>query len=114
MEGFNMELGFASLISSFAALARGNANLATLSIGLSSPLVPPLPGCLDGPEAGGLGKHGRFEGDVSTSRQDAGLGDQVNFSFKIFEPVSITCTQFSIDTIAYTYPVPQNHSQVWG
>ena len=88
MEGLNMDLGFSSFVSGFSALARGNANLATLSIGLADPSVPPLPGCIDGPEAGGLGKHGRFEGDVSNSRQDAGLGDQVNFSMTIFQGVS--------------------------
>ena len=36
-----------------------------LSIGGVSPLVPPLPGKIDGPETGGIAKHGRFEGDYS-------------------------------------------------
>lgn len=33
-----------------------------LSIGGVSALVPPLPGSIDGPEVGGIAKHGRFEG----------------------------------------------------
>jgi len=90
MEGFNQDLGFASFVTTFSALARGNANLDTLSIGLADPRVPPLPDCIDGPTAGGLGKHGRFEGDVSNSRNDAGLGDQVNFDLQIFDHVSIS------------------------
>jgi hypothetical protein len=43
-------------------LARGNAYLDLLSIGGQTPLVPPLPGEIDGPVAGGIAKHGRFEG----------------------------------------------------
>lgn len=85
MEGLNMDLAFASFVTGFSALARGNANLALLSIGHPSADVPPLPGCIDGPEAGGLAKHGRFEGDVSNSRQDAGLGNHVDFSMKIYD-----------------------------
>ena len=33
-----------------------------ISIGGASPLVPPLPGMIDGPVTGGIAKHGRFEG----------------------------------------------------
>lgn len=82
-----MDRAFASFVSSFSALARGNANIDMLSIGHPSPDVPPLPNCLDGPEAGGLGKHGRFEGDVSNSREDAGVGNHIDFSLKIFDGV---------------------------
>jgi len=88
MEGLNMDLAFASFVTGFSALARGNANIDMLSIGHPSIEVPPLPGCIDGPEAGGLAKHGRFEGDVSNSRQDAGLGNQVDFSMEIYDGVS--------------------------
>jgi len=85
MEGLNMDLAFASFVTGFSALARGNANIDMLSIGHPSVEVPPLPGCIDGSEAGGLAKHGRFEGDVSNSRQDAGLGNQVDFSMEIYD-----------------------------
>jgi hypothetical protein len=69
-------------------MARGNANIAKLSIGFPSEEVPPLPGCIDGPEAGGLAKHNRFEGDVSNSRVDHGLGDSVNFNQTSFDAVT--------------------------
>lgn len=79
-EAANMEADFSAFVVSFATLARGNANTAMLSIGSSSHSVPPLPGCIDGHEAGGLAKHGRFEGDCSTSRTDNGIGDSINFN----------------------------------
>lgn len=85
MEGGNMEHDFAAFVVSFATMARGNANTAMLSIGFESDKVPPLPGCIDGTSAGGLAKHGRFEGDVSSSRPDAGVGDSVNFNPAIFD-----------------------------
>jgi len=66
-------------------MARGNANIAKLSIGFPSAEVPPLPGCIDGPEAGGLAKHFRFEGDVSNSRIDNALGDSVNYNMTSFD-----------------------------
>ena len=47
-------------------LSRGNAYVNLLSIGLPTPLVPPLPGNIDGPQALGLATHGRFEGETST------------------------------------------------
>src|ERR1700753_1267626 len=84
MEGANMEHDFAAFVVSFATLARGNANTAMLSIGFNSTKVPPLPGCIDGFVAGGLAKHGRFEGDVSSTRSDAGVGDAVNFNSLLY------------------------------
>ena len=68
-------------------MARGNANIAKLSIGFPSDEVPPLPGCIDGFEAGGLAKHNRFEGDVSNSRINHALGDSVNYNMTSFEAV---------------------------
>ena len=73
-EGFNLGYDFARAVSSLAVLTRGNPLLNLVSIGGASPLVPPLPGAIDG-TPGGLSKHGRFEGDVSMTRQDAALGD---------------------------------------
>ena len=46
-------------------LSRGNAYLNLLSIGGPAKEVPPLPGKIDGPVAGGLATHGRFEGSTS-------------------------------------------------
>ncbi|KAG6809470.1 hypothetical protein H0H92_016112, partial [Tricholoma furcatifolium] len=56
-----------------------------LSIGLDTPLIPPLPGQIDGPKARGLGAHGRVEGDVSMTRQDFAIGDNVNFQPDLFD-----------------------------
>jgi hypothetical protein len=84
MEGPNMEHDFAAFVVSFATMARGNANTAMLSIGFPSDEVPPLPGCIDGPVAGGLATHGRFEGDVSSSRTDHFIGDSVDFNATMF------------------------------
>lgn len=50
------------ILSSHTQLARGNAFIDRMSIGGPSPLVPPLPGKIDGPVAGGIATHGRFEG----------------------------------------------------
>lgn len=86
MEGGNMEHDFAAFVQvSFATMARGNANTAMLSIGFESDKVPPLPGCIDGNSAGGIARHGRFEGDVSSSRTDHGVGDSVNFNSTMFD-----------------------------
>jgi Peroxidase, family 2 len=84
-EGANMEANFSAFVVSFATMARGNPNIAMLSIGFESDRVPPLPGCIDGPVAGGLAMHGRFEGDVSSSRTDHGIGDSVNFNATMFK-----------------------------
>ena len=43
-------------------LARGNPYIGMLSIGHSAESIPPPPGKLDGPVAGGIAMHGRFEG----------------------------------------------------
>lgn len=58
-----------------------------LSIGDADELVPPLPGCIDGPIAGGLSKAGRIEGDVSLSRDDASEGSPSKFSPRLFDEV---------------------------
>ena len=92
-----MDLAFASFVTGFSALARGNANIDMLSIGHPSIDVPPLPGCIDGPEAGGLAKHGRFEGDVSTSRTDHGVGDSVHFNSTMFNELLGYVARFGDD-----------------
>jgi hypothetical protein len=83
MEAFNMDHDFGQFVVSFATvglsmhllkifsfsltieqLARGNAFIGKLSIGGVSDKIPPLPGKIDGPVAGGIAKHGRFEGMI--------------------------------------------------
>jgi len=48
-----------------------------LSIGLPAPDIPPVPGQLDGPIAGGIGTHGRFEGEISD--MDLQLGSDESY-----------------------------------
>jgi len=79
-----MEYDLASALAAFGILARGNAEVNLLSIGLPTPLVPPLPGNIDGPQALGIATHGRFEGDVSMTRADAAIGDNRNFNQGLF------------------------------
>lgn len=43
-------------------LARGNPYIGKLSIAHDASDIPPPPGKFDGPVAGGIAKHGRFEG----------------------------------------------------
>ncbi|KZS94788.1 Cloroperoxidase [Sistotremastrum niveocremeum HHB9708] len=83
--GYNMEHDLASALSALAILARGNAFINLVSLGGESDLVPPLPGKIDGPTAGGLAKHGRFEGDVSLTRHDIGEGDYQNFQDDLYD-----------------------------
>jgi len=93
-EGFNMDYDLASALTAFGVLARGNAFVDLLSIGLPTPLVPPLPGNLDGPQALGLATHGRFEGDVSMTRADAAIGDNRNFNQTLFNELLAVVAQF--------------------
>jgi hypothetical protein len=53
---------YCSVITYPRKLARGNAFVNKISIGGVSPLVPPLPGQIDGPETRGIAAHGRGEG----------------------------------------------------
>ncbi|KAG6832013.1 hypothetical protein H0H92_006049 [Tricholoma furcatifolium] len=55
--GFNMDYDLASAL----------ASIGMLSIGLDTPLIPPLPGEVDGPKARGLAAHGRIEGEHLTN-----------------------------------------------
>ncbi|KAJ7350630.1 hypothetical protein DFH08DRAFT_861968 [Mycena albidolilacea] len=50
-----------------------------------TPLVPPLPGGIDGPSVGGIAKHGRFEGDASMTRADAFIGDNRDFQNILYD-----------------------------
>jgi hypothetical protein len=81
MEGFNVEHDFAVFVVSFATvshesrrhlaitltnklfqLARGNPYIGRISIVHEASDIPPPPNKIDGPTAGGIAKHGRFEG----------------------------------------------------
>ncbi|KAG6884794.1 hypothetical protein C0993_008284, partial [Termitomyces sp. T159_Od127] len=81
---FNMDYDLASGLTAFGMLARGNAFTDQLSIGLDTPLIPALPGEIDGNTTRGLAAHGRFEGDVSMTRQDWAIGDNIHFQPDLF------------------------------
>ncbi|KAJ7350624.1 hypothetical protein DFH08DRAFT_861948 [Mycena albidolilacea] len=66
-------------------LTRGNPFIDKISIGGESPLVPPLPGGIDGSSVGGIAKHGRLEGDASLTRADAFIGDNRNFQNILYD-----------------------------
>ncbi|KAF7354113.1 Cloroperoxidase [Mycena venus] len=85
MEAFNVDVNFAGGLAAVNFLTRGNPFVNKVSIGGPSPLVPPLPGNIDGPVALGIAAHGRLEGDVSLTRADAAIGDSVNFQDQIFD-----------------------------
>ncbi|KAJ7066373.1 Chloroperoxidase [Mycena amicta] len=85
MEAFNIELMFGATMVTNNMLTRGNSFVNKISIGGVSPLVPPLPGHIDGPETGGIAKHGRFEGDASMTRADALIGDNRNFQDILYD-----------------------------
>jgi len=93
-DGYNMDYGLASALTSFGMLARGNAFIDLLSIGGPVPEIPALPGKIDGPVAGGLATHGRFEGDVSMTRQDAAIGDNRHFQVDLYDELLVTLGQF--------------------
>ncbi|KAJ7655390.1 Chloroperoxidase [Mycena rosella] len=85
MEAFNLELIFGANMAANNMLTRGNPFIDKLSIGGVSSLVPPLPGQIDGPETGGIAKHGRFEGDASLTRADAFIGDNRDFQDILYD-----------------------------
>ncbi|KAJ7772047.1 Chloroperoxidase [Mycena maculata] len=85
MEAFNVELMFAANMAANNMLTRGNPFVNKISIGGVSPLVPPLPGLIDGPVTGGIAKHGRFEGDASMTRADAFIGDNRDFQNILYD-----------------------------
>ncbi|KAF7339243.1 Cloroperoxidase [Mycena venus] len=94
MEAFNMELHFAAGLAALNFVTRGNTFVNKISIGGVSPLVPPLPGNIDGPVTGGIAKHGRFEGDASISRADAAIGDNRNFQEKVYDLDLVQLSKF--------------------
>ncbi|KAG6898492.1 hypothetical protein C0993_006454, partial [Termitomyces sp. T159_Od127] len=95
---FNMDYDLASGLTAFGMLARGNAFTDQLSIGLDTPLIPPLPGAIDGNMTRGLAAHGRFEGDVSMTRQDYALGDNIHFQPDLFDELLDIVAQVGYDS----------------
>ncbi|KAJ6497535.1 hypothetical protein C8R45DRAFT_130331 [Mycena sanguinolenta] len=85
MEAFNLELHLGATMLANNFLTRGNVFIDKISIGGVSPLVPPYPGEIDGPETGGIAKHGRFEGDASMTRADAFIGDNRDFQDILYD-----------------------------
>ncbi|KAF8062548.1 hypothetical protein FPV67DRAFT_1673020 [Lyophyllum atratum] len=96
--GLNMDYDLASGLAAFGMLARGNPFLDKISIGLDTPLIPPLPGKIDGPITRGVAAHGRFEGDVSMTRQDASIGDNRNFQADLYAKLLSQVAQFGNDS----------------
>ncbi|KAJ7588830.1 Chloroperoxidase [Mycena floridula] len=92
MEALNTDVTFAAVI-----LTRGNPFANKISIGGVSPLVPPLPGKIDGPETAGIAKHGRIEGDASLTRADAFIGDNRNFQEALFDEDLVQLAKFGDD-----------------
>ncbi|KAJ6486269.1 hypothetical protein DFH09DRAFT_1106131 [Mycena vulgaris] len=79
-EAFNIDRDVGSGMAALNILTRGNPFVNKVSIGGVSPLVPALPGQIDGPETQGIAKHGRVEGDASMTRSDVHIGDNRNFN----------------------------------
>ncbi|KAJ7935207.1 Chloroperoxidase [Mycena leptocephala] len=97
MEAFNLELNFGLGMAANNMLTRGNPFANKISIGGASPLVPPLPGKIDGPVTGGIAKHGRFEGDASMTRADAFIGDNRNFQDILYDLDLLQLGKFGSD-----------------
>ncbi|KAJ6521534.1 hypothetical protein DFH09DRAFT_1331107 [Mycena vulgaris] len=83
-EAFNIDPKMASVVYP-RKLTRGNPFVNKVSIGGVSPLVPPLPGQIDGPVTQGIAKHGRVEGDGSLTRSDVHIGDNRNFNQTLWD-----------------------------
>ncbi|KAJ7917256.1 Chloroperoxidase [Mycena leptocephala] len=84
-EAFNIDRDMGVGMAALNLLARGNAFVNKISIGGISPLVPPLPGQIDGPETRGIAAHGRGEGDASMTRSDVHIGDSRNFNQTLWD-----------------------------
>ncbi|KAH7100840.1 Chloroperoxidase [Auriculariales sp. MPI-PUGE-AT-0066] len=102
VEGFGMHPDVAGFLVGYGVLTRGNANLAMLSIGdADDELIPALPGCLDGKVAGGISKPGRFEGDISLTRSDAGsspTGDAAKFNPALYDQLLLYVGKYGNST----------------
>ncbi|KAF7300837.1 Cloroperoxidase [Mycena kentingensis (nom. inval.)] len=97
MEAFNLPQAVAAVLAANNFLSRGNVFINKLSIGGVTPLVPPLPGKIDGPTTRGIAAHGRFEGDASITRQDAFIGDNRDFQDILYDLALLQLGKFGGD-----------------
>ncbi|KAF7329957.1 Cloroperoxidase [Mycena kentingensis (nom. inval.)] len=93
-EAFNIPVNMAAGMAANNFLTRGNIFINKISIGGISPLIPPLPGQIDGPETQGIAKHGRGEGDASMTRADAFIGDNRNFQNILYDMALLQLGKF--------------------
>ncbi|KAJ7271644.1 hypothetical protein C8J57DRAFT_1319447, partial [Mycena rebaudengoi] len=96
-EAFNLDRDMASGMAAVNILTRGNPFVNKISIGGVSPVVPPLPHKIDGPETQGIAKHGRVEGDASMTRSDVHIGDNRNFNQTLWNTDLEQLAQFGDD-----------------
>ncbi|KAJ7301745.1 Chloroperoxidase [Mycena albidolilacea] len=96
-EAFNIDRDMGVGMASLNLLARGNAFVNKISIGGVSPLVPPLPGQIDGPETRGIAAHGRGEGDASMTRSDIHIGNSRNFNQTLWDEDLEILAKFGAD-----------------
>ncbi|KAF7314220.1 Cloroperoxidase [Mycena kentingensis (nom. inval.)] len=106
MEAFNIESNFGSIMLANNMLTRANVFTNQISIGGVSDLIPPMPHNVDGPEVGGISKHGRFEGDASMTRADALLGDNVHFQDILYDMDLLSLGKFGANG-------PEGDNTVW-
>ncbi|KAJ6581243.1 Chloroperoxidase [Mycena capillaripes] len=85
MEAFNIERNLGAFMVASNMMTGGNSFVNKISIGGVSPLVPPLPGGIEGPVTSGIAIHGRVEGDASITRADTFIGDSRNFQEDLFD-----------------------------
>ncbi|KAJ7501580.1 hypothetical protein B0H11DRAFT_2224456 [Mycena galericulata] len=97
MEAFNVEVHQAANMVSNNMLTRGNPFANKICIGGVTPLVPRLPGNIDGEQPGGIAKHGRFEGDASMTRADAFIGDNRYFQEDLYDMDLLSLKEFGDD-----------------
>ncbi|KAF9028895.1 Cloroperoxidase [Hymenopellis radicata] len=96
-EAYNIDRDMAVRMVSLPMLGRGNPFVNKISIGGVSPLVPPLPGQIDGPETRGIAAHGRCEGDGSMTRSDVHIGDNRNFNQTLWDQTLEILAKFGDD-----------------
>ncbi|KAJ7846301.1 Chloroperoxidase [Mycena leptocephala] len=76
VEAFNLEINFGAFLVAANMLLRGNPFVNKISIGGTSPLVPPLPGNIGSKVTGG---------DASITRADVHIGDNRNFQDILYD-----------------------------
>ncbi|KAJ6517500.1 hypothetical protein C8R47DRAFT_1255140 [Mycena vitilis] len=96
-KAFNLDRDISSGMAALNILTRGNPFVNKISIGGISPLVPPLPNKIDGPETQGIAKHGRVEGDASMTRSDVHTGDNRNFNQTLWDEDLAQLAKFGDD-----------------